>query len=603
MVRFTSIRRAIVAATIGVATLAVVAVQPAAADGPSALGVSGWQVYGSTAVFANPVASTQIHGTPGQYAAAPAVPAQTDPGWADCGATSPLRSSPYSATRPLCPSSSTIGMAVGSILPACWNQLNFTYFQALVSIPTGTDVTQFSVNMSGADDGARVSLVNSAYPGGVTPPGGFIYQLTGQATGDLSAFVVAGEVNRVVITQVDDCATGNNLNSARVFLNGSVIPPVADTDHDGVPDTSDNCVAVANADQLNTDGDSQGNACDADDDNDGVLDGSDAFPLDAGESVDTDHDGTGNSADADDDGDNVADADDAFPLDAGEQIDTDGDGVGDNADTDDDGDGVADVDDAFSKDAAETADSDGDGIGDNADTDDDQDGIADTDDAFPLDAAETADSDHDGIGDNADADDDNDGVADADDAFPRNPAESVDTDHDGTGNNADTDDDGDSVADADDAFPLDPAESLDTDHDGTGNNADADDDNDGLADVDEGPAHTNPLIPDTDGDGTLDGADTLPLDPKVGAVPADGDGICSVVKRFATKNGASVSLCNHLDKAQGYADRHDARGFTSAMSTFDKELTAQTNGKNAAISLADAVTIRALAAVWLAHPW
>ena len=50
-----------------------------------------------------------------------------------------------------------------------------------------------------------------------------------------------------------------------------------------------------------------------DDDGDGVADGSDAFPLDATETLDTDSDGTGNNADTDDDGDGVADDLDAFP--------------------------------------------------------------------------------------------------------------------------------------------------------------------------------------------------------------------------------------------------------------------------------------------------
>ena len=45
-----------------------------------------------------------------------------------------------------------------------------------------------------------------------------------------------------------------------------------DADGDGVLDPVDNCPTIANSNQLNTDGDSQGNACDADDDNDGVLD-------------------------------------------------------------------------------------------------------------------------------------------------------------------------------------------------------------------------------------------------------------------------------------------------------------------------------------------
>jgi hypothetical protein len=65
---------------------------------------------------------------------------------------------------------------------------------------------------------------------------------------------------------------------------------------------------------------------DNDDDNDGVSDFSDAFPLDPGESVDTDLDGTGNNADADDDDDGVADVDDFYPLDARCYEELDGDG-------------------------------------------------------------------------------------------------------------------------------------------------------------------------------------------------------------------------------------------------------------------------------------
>ena len=49
----------------------------------------------------------------------------------------------------------------------------------------------------------------------------------------------------------------------------------ADSDNDGIDDSTDNCPLAANPDQLNSDGDTQGDACDPDDDNDGVLDAAD----------------------------------------------------------------------------------------------------------------------------------------------------------------------------------------------------------------------------------------------------------------------------------------------------------------------------------------
>ena len=62
---------------------------------------------------------------------------------------------------------------------------------------------------------------------------------------------------------------------------------------------------------------------------------------------DADGDGIGDNADTDDDNDGVPDASDAFPLNAAESVDTDGDGIGDNADTDDDNDGLPDSIDPF----------------------------------------------------------------------------------------------------------------------------------------------------------------------------------------------------------------------------------------------------------------
>ena len=67
-------------------------------------------------------------------------------------------------------------------------------------------------------------------PGGLVIPGSYVF-LGGSGTANLAEYIAAGETNRVVITQVDDCAVQNNLWEARVVLNGSVIstnnPPSA----------------------------------------------------------------------------------------------------------------------------------------------------------------------------------------------------------------------------------------------------------------------------------------------------------------------------------------------------------------------------------------
>ena len=163
------------------------------------------------------------------------------------------------------------------------------------------------------------------------------------------------------------------------------------------------------ADQLNTDGDAEGNACDSDDDNDGVMDsmetvcGSD--PLDASSTpLDTDGDTVCNALDSDDDNDGVSDTDEAVqgtdPLDP----DTDNDGAGDGEDN------------CPVTANASQSDNEADGIGDACDDDDDNDGVLDVDDNCQFIANSGQENNEgDAEGDACDADDDNDGVADADD--------------------------------------------------------------------------------------------------------------------------------------------------------------------------------------------
>ncbi len=282
-----------------------------------------------------------------------------------------------------------------------------------------------------------------------------------------------------------------------------------DSDLDGAPDDADWAPFNGDED-TDTDGDETGDNADLDADNDGINDEGDVFPLNNLLAADPDNDGidsggaagqdqdncplVDNADQLDTDGDLLGDACDDFPADANLAFDPDGDGVDSGGATgqpqdncplvangvsednqsDADGDLVGDACDAFENDPTESVDSDGDGVGDNAD-------------AFPTDSSETADQDGDRCGDNLDVfdndptecfDADGDGVGDNSDPFPNDGTETVDTDGDFIGNNADPDDDNDGVNDVDDqgnvldACPLDATETKDSDGDGVCDNSD-----------------------------------------------------------------------------------------------------------------------------------
>ena len=119
-----------------------------------------------------------------------------------------------------------------------------------------------------------------------------------------------------------------------------------DRDEDGIGDACDNCPDVSNSSQDNYDEDGKGDVCDGCTDTDGDGYGNSGFPINTCDEDncphvynpnqnDQDGDGSGDACDSDDDNDTI-------PDDVEGDSDPDGDGIPNWYDTDSDGDGIGD---------------------------------------------------------------------------------------------------------------------------------------------------------------------------------------------------------------------------------------------------------------------
>jgi|GEM_PF-1040585 len=329
-------------------------------------------------------------------------------------------------------------------------------------------------------------------------------------------------------------------------------PDDAPCKNDKTTGCDDNCRTVANADQANLDNDALGTACDCDADGDGAesaaCSGGDCNDLDV-----TVHPGVteGQTGPADCTTCNAKDDDCDGSVDEG-CADANTNGVVDCLENDQDGDTVVDgLDNCVDTPNTDQADLDGDKVGDACDPDQDGDHVngadGDCNDRDPSvfpGAPEACDG----------ADQDCDGTTD--EGF-------VDTDLDGQKDCVDPDDDGDSVVDPDDNCPLVAnTDQADLEKDGLGDACDPDDENDGVPDaVDNCPTLKNKdqanhdgdalgdlCDDDDDNDGVLDPNDNCPLIANAAQADLDKDGQGDACDGDADADGdVATTDCDDLD--------------------------------------------------------
>ncbi|MBX2869101.1 MAG: PQQ-dependent sugar dehydrogenase [Acidiferrobacterales bacterium] len=238
-------------------------------------------------------------------------------------------------------------------------QIADSYDMRLRTTTTGTNGS--SPSLSAPASTATTALTHVLYSrdasGNATLYKNGVSQVVGSITGNFSNW--ASDYQMVLGNEVSGdrpwlgdmhlvaiyCAALTEEEAQQNFAAG--IPPLApleDGDNDNVPDAIDNCPAVPNTNQVNLDGDSFGDACDTDQDNDGVENAADGNPLDptvcrdldsdlcddcsigsdrlgplddfnvSMDGTDTDGDGMCNVGDSDDDNDMVPDMEDNCPL-------------------------------------------------------------------------------------------------------------------------------------------------------------------------------------------------------------------------------------------------------------------------------------------------
>lgn len=158
------------------------------------------------------------HGYEGEYDYS-TIPAADDPNWV-------ILTDQENIDYSLIPSSLCDDANAVEII-GCLNGGQFTYFRTDVEVPADAEKVEVSVEV--AVDGIRITIVNSSNQNGKD----IAYIGPGSGTVEISqSDIVPGDINRIIITHVDDCCCSNSiLNDVKILIDGQTVytcaPPMA----------------------------------------------------------------------------------------------------------------------------------------------------------------------------------------------------------------------------------------------------------------------------------------------------------------------------------------------------------------------------------------
>lgn len=112
-----------------------------------------WRMNRTSEIVSVPGSSSPANGHPQSFVFAPVIPDANAPGWEPGPDAQIIAFHGHTGDE-------ISRLAVGTCLQA----FDYVFFDTVVTVPQGAQVSDFSISFIGMDDGSRITIFNDAYP-------------------------------------------------------------------------------------------------------------------------------------------------------------------------------------------------------------------------------------------------------------------------------------------------------------------------------------------------------------------------------------------------------------------------------------------------------